>query len=64
MAKISNVRQWNNKLSGEELDELIPHYRQIIHNKTGNAPTCGNTHGQSNIDVTIATKSIARKVRN
>ena len=64
VAKISNVRQWNNKHSGEELDELIPHYRLIILNKTGNAPTFGNTHGQSNIDVTIATKAIAKKVRN
>ncbi|KAK9295481.1 hypothetical protein QLX08_010208 [Tetragonisca angustula] len=49
---------------GEELDEFIAQHRLIILNRTCNAPTFDNLHGQSNIDVTIATTAIASKVRN
>ena len=48
----------------EELDEYIAHHRLIVHNRTGNANTFDKIHGQSNIDVTIATNAIARKVGN
>ena len=49
---------------GEELDEFIAQHRLIVLNRTCNAPTFDNIHGQSNIDVTIATNAIASKVGN
>ena len=47
---------------GEELEEFIAQHRLNVINKPGNAPTFDNIHGRSNIDVTLATNAIARKI--
>ena len=48
---------------GEELEEFIAQHRLNIINKSRNAPTFDNIHGPSNIDVTLATNAIARKIK-
>lgn len=49
---------------GEELEQFIAQHRLIILNSSGKAPTFDNLHGQSNIDITIATTAIAKKIKN
>lgn len=49
---------------GDELEDFIAQHRLVVLNRTGNAPTFDNIHGQSNIDVTIATSNAAKKIKN
>lgn len=49
---------------GEDLEEFIHQHRLIVINKPDNPPTFDNIHGHSNIDVTLATKTIAKRISN
>lgn len=47
-----------------EQEEYTAQHRLIVLNKPRNAPTFYNLYGQSNIDVTIATKAIVKSIKN
>lgn len=47
---------------GTEIEGLIAEHRLSALNRPGNAPTFHNIHGKSNIDVILATNSIANRI--
>ena len=48
----------------QKLEEFIPQHKLVVINKLDNSPTFDNIYGKSNIDVTLATNAIAKKVTN
>ncbi|KAK9295497.1 hypothetical protein QLX08_010198 [Tetragonisca angustula] len=49
---------------GEDLEDFILQYKLVVINKPDKSPAFDNMHGNSNIDVTLATNAIAKKVTN
>ena len=47
---------------GEKLEELIADYDLTVVNKAGNPHTFATANGKSNIDITLATRSLAPKI--
>lgn len=63
----ANSPMWNSKHSdarGIELEDLVFQHNLSILNKANQPSTFRNIHGESNIDVTLATSQCARWIKN